>query len=107
MRGFLLLENAALTGSEQVLVFGVAGKSCAYNHIANALRETWGNDDRLRSHDFALSQQVQGGHLAGVHWTGEEDEWQETDYDHEDSRYGTDGYDDESHLEETDWTEDL
>ena len=25
LRGFLLLENAALTGSEQVFVFGVAG----------------------------------------------------------------------------------
>ena len=37
-------------------VFGAAGKSYAYNHIANALRETWGNEDRLRSHDFALSQ---------------------------------------------------
>ena len=115
LRGFLLLENAALTGSEQVFVFGVAGKSYAYNHIANALRETWGNDHRLRSHDFALSQQLQGGHLAGgVHWTGEEDDWQETDYDYEDSLepwtsewYGSDGYDDESHLEETDWTEDL
>ena len=54
LRGFLLLENAALTGSEHVFVFGVAGKSYAYNHIADALRETWG-DDRLRSHDFALS----------------------------------------------------
>ena len=39
LRGFLLLENAALTGSEQVFVFGVAGKSNAYRHIANALRE--------------------------------------------------------------------
>ena len=115
MRGFLLLENAALTGSEQVFVFGVAGKSYAYNHIANALRGTWGNDDRLRSHDFAWSLQVQGGHLeGGVHWTGEEADWPETDYDYEDSLepwtsewYGTDGYDDESHLEETDWTEDL
>ena len=69
LRGFLLLENAALTGSEQVFVFGVAGKSNAYNHIANGLRETWGNDERLRSHDIALSQQLQGGHLAGgVHW---------------------------------------
>ena len=58
LRGFLLLENAALTGSEQVFVFGVAGEIYAYNHIANALRETWGNDDRLRSHDFALSQQL-------------------------------------------------
>ena len=115
LRGFLLLENAALTGSEQVFVFGVAGKSCAYNQIANALRETWGNDDRLRSHDIAISQQLQGGHLAGgVHWTGEEDDWQETDYEYEDSLepwtsewYNTDGYDDESHLEETDWTEDF
>ena len=44
LRGFLLLENAALTGSEQVFVFGVAGKSYTYSHIANALRETWGND---------------------------------------------------------------
>ena len=95
LRGFLQLENAALTGSEPVFVFGVAGKSYAYNHIAKALR--------------ALS------HLAGVvHWTGEEDDWQETDHDHEDSLepwtsewYGTDRYDDESHLEETDWTEDL
>ena len=26
LRGFLLLENAALTGSEQVFVFGVARK---------------------------------------------------------------------------------
>ena len=49
LRGLLLLENAALTGSEQVFVFGVAGKSYAYSHIANALRETWGNDERLRS----------------------------------------------------------
>ena len=42
LRGFLLLENAKLTGSEQVFVFGVAGKSYAYNHIANALREQLG-----------------------------------------------------------------
>ena len=62
-----------------------------------------------------MSQQLQGGHLAGgVHRTGEEDYWQETDYDYEDSLeprtsgwYGTDGYDDVSHCEETDWTEDL
>ena len=113
--GFLLLENAVLTGSEQVLVFGVAGKSYAYNHMANALRETCSNDDRLRSHDIALSQQLQGGHPAGgVHWTGEEDDWQETDCDYEDSlepwtseRYVSVGYDDEPHLEETDWTKDL
>ena len=114
LREFLLLENAALTGSEQVFVFGVAGKSYAYNHIANAVRETWGNDDSLRSHDIAWSQQLQGGHLAYVHWTGEEDDWQETDHDYEDSLepwasewYNTDGYGDESHLEETDWTEDF
>ena len=115
LRGFLLLENAALTGSEHVSVFGVAGKSYAHNHIANTLRETWGNDDRLRSHDIALSQQLQGGHLAGcVHWTGAEDGWEETDYEYEDSLepwtsewYNTDGYDDESRLEETDWTEDF
>ena len=55
LRGFLLLESAALTGSEQVFVFGVAGKSYAYNHIATALRETWGNDDRLRSHDLVTA----------------------------------------------------
>ena len=80
LHGFLLLENAAPTRSEKVFVFGVAGKSYAYNHIAKALRETWSNDDRFRSHDVALSQQLQGGHLAGgVHWTGEEDDWQETD----------------------------
>ena len=113
LRGFLLLENAALTGSEQVFVFGVAGKSDAYNHIANALRETWCNDDCLRSRDITLSLHLQGGHLAGgVHWTGEEDDRQETDFDYEDSLepwtsewYGTDGYD-ESYPEETDWTED-
>ena len=69
LRGYLLLENAALTGSEPVFVFGVAGKRFAFNHIANALRETWGNGDRFRSHDIALSQQLQRGHLAGVvHW---------------------------------------
>ena len=115
LRGFLLLENAARTGSEQVFVFGVACKSYAYNHTANALRETWDADDRLRSHDIALSQQLQGGHLAGgVHWTGEEVDWQETDYEYEDSLepwtsewYNTDGYDDETHLEETHWTEDF
>ena len=97
-----------------MFVFGVAGKRYAYNHIANALREIWGNEDRLRSHDIAFSQQLQGGHLAGgVHWTGEEDYWQETDYDYEDPLeprtsewYGTDKYDDESYPEETDWTED-
>ena len=38
LRGFLLLENAAPTGSEQVFVSGVAGKSHENNHIANALR---------------------------------------------------------------------
>ena len=71
LREFLLLENTALTGSEQVFVFGVAGKSYTYSHIANALRETRGNDEGLRNHDIALSQQLQGGHLAsGVHWTG-------------------------------------
>ena len=31
LREFLLLENAAFTGSEQVFVFSVAGKSCACN----------------------------------------------------------------------------
>ena len=86
LRGFLLLENAALTGSEQVFVFGVAGKSYAYNHIANASRETWGNDERLRGHDSALSQQLQSGHLAGgVHWSAEDNEWTEADYDCEES----------------------
>ena len=115
LRGFLLLENAALTGSEQVFVFGVAGKSFAYNHTANGLRETWGSDERLRSHDIALSQQLQGGHLAGgVHWTGEEKVWQEMDYDYEDPLdprasewYDTEGYDNESYPDETGWTEDF
>ena len=110
LRGFLLLENAALTGSDQVFVFGVAGKSYTYSHIVNALRETWGNDEHLRSHDSALSQQLHSGHLAGgVHWTDEENEWQETDYDYEESsdpwapeRCDTEGYDDESDPEETD-----
>ena len=113
LRGFLLLENAALTGSEQVFVFGVAGKSYAYNHMANALRETWGNDERLRSHDSALSQQLQSGHLAGgVHWSAEDNEWTEADNDCEESLdpwssewYDTEGYDDEYFPEETDWTE--
>ena len=107
LRGFLLFENAALAGSEQVFVFCVASKSYICSHIANALRETWGNDERLKSHDIALSQQLQGGHLAGgVHWTGEENEWQETDCDYEDSldlwtskRYDTEGCDDESSEE--------
>ena len=108
-----LVENAALTGSEQVFVFGVAGKSYVYNHIANALRETWGNDERLRSHDSALSQQLQNGHLAGgVHWPAEDNEWTEADHDSEESLdpwssewYDTEGYDDEYFPEETDWTE--
>ena len=84
LRGFLLLENTALTGSEQVFAFGVAGKSYAYSHIAFAFRETWDNDERLRSHHLAVSQQLQGGHLAGgAHWTGEEIDWQEIDYDYD------------------------
>ena len=45
LRGFLLLVNAALTGSEQVFVFGVARKSYTYSHTANAFRETWSNDE--------------------------------------------------------------
>ena len=55
LRGFLLWDSAAPTGSEQVIVFGVAGKSYTYSHIA----------ERFRSHDIVLSQQLQGGHLAG------------------------------------------
>ena len=110
LRGFLLLENAALTDSEQVFVVGVAGKSYAYNHIANSLRETWGNDERLRSHDSALSQQLQSGHLAGgVHWSAEDNEWTEADYDCEESLdpwssewYEPERYDDENFPEETD-----
>ena len=108
LRGFLWLESAALAGSEQLFVFGVACKSYAYNHIANALRETCGNDDRLRS----LTQPLQIGHIVGgAHWTGEEHERQETDFAHEKSvdpwyggseSYDTEGYDDESHPEETD-----
>ena len=113
LRGFLLLENAALTGSEQVFVFGVAGKRYAYNHIANALRETWGNDECLRSHDSALSQQLQSGHLArGVHWSADDNEWTETCYDCEESFdpwssewCDTDGHDDEYFPEEADWNE--
>ena len=113
LRGFLLLENAALTGSEQVFVFGVAGKSYAYNHIANALRETWGNDESLRSHDNALSQQLQSGHLAGgVHWSADDNQRTETCYDGEESVdlwssewCDTDGYDKEYLPEETDWNE--
>ena len=109
LRRFLPLENAALTGSEQVFVFGVAGKSYAYNHIANALRETWGNDERLRSHDSALSQQLQSGHLAGgVHWSADDNEWTDTCYDCEESFdlwssewCDTDGYDDEYFPKET------
>ena len=113
LRGFLLLENAALTGSEQVFVFGVARKSCTYSHTANAFRETWGNDERLRSHDISpCRNSLKGGHVAGdVHWTGEENERQETDYDYEDSLdpwtsewYDIEGHDDESYSEEPDWT---
>ena len=77
------------------------------------MRETWCNDDRLRSHDSALSQQLQSGHLAGgVHWSAEDNEWTEADYDCEESLdpwssewYDTEGYDDECFPEETDWTE--
>ena len=65
LRGILLLENVALTGLEQVFVFGVAGKSFASSYIANALRETWGNDERLRSHDISSSQQRQTRHIVG------------------------------------------
>ena len=80
------MENAALTSSEQVFVFGVGGKSYAYNHIADALIETWGNDERLRSLDSALSQQFQSGHLTGgVHWSAEDNEWTEADYECEES----------------------
>ena len=112
LRGFLLLENAALTSSEQVFVFGVAGKSYTYNHIANALLETWGSDDCHSSHDSALSQQLQSGHLAsGVHWSAEDNEWTEADYDCEESLdpwssewHDTEGYDHEYFPEETDWT---
>ena len=100
-------------GSEQVFVFGVAGKSYTYSLIANALRETWGNDERLRSQNSALSHQLQSGHLVGgVHWTGEKSEWQETDHDSDESmdpwafeRYDTEGFDDECCPEETDLTE--
>ena len=104
LRGFLLLENAALTGSEQVFVFGVAGKSYAYNHIANASREIWGNDERLRSHDSALSQQLQSGHLAGgVHWSAEDNEWTEADYDCEESLdpWSSEWYDPEGKMTST------
>ena len=59
LRGFLLLENAALTGSEQVFVFGVAGKSNAYRHIANALRE--------RERENVSSRHNQSGSLSVVH----------------------------------------
>ena len=60
-----------------------------------------------------MSQQLQGGHVAGgVHWTGEENERQETDCDYEDSLdpwtsewYDIEGHDDESYSEEPDWTE--
>ena len=115
LRRFLLLENASLDGSEEIFVFGVAGKLCAYSRIANALRETWGNDARLRSHDIALSQQLQNGHIDGsAHWTGEEDEWQETDPDYGESAepwcddsswHDTKGYEYELHSEGTDWNE--
>ena len=88
-------------------------KSYAHNQIANALRETWGNDERLRSHDSALSQQLQSGHLAGgVHWSAEDNEWREADYDCEESLdpwscewCDTEGYDDKCFPEETNWTE--
>ena len=77
------------------------------------MRETWGNDERLRSQDSALSQQLQSGHLAGgVHWSAEDNEWTEADYDCEESLdpwsskwCDTEGYDDEYLPEETDWTE--
>ena len=111
LRGFLRLESAALAGSEQVFVSGVACKSYAYNHIANALRETCGSGDRLRS----LTQSLQIGHIVGgAHWTGEENERQETDFACEKSvdpwyggseSYDTEGYDDESYPEETHWSE--
>ena len=86
LRGFLLLKNAALTGPEQVFVFGVAVRATRTITLPTRWEKPGGKDDRLRSHDFALSQQLQSGHLAGgVHWTGIEDDWQETDYDNEDS----------------------
>ena len=99
----------------RILFFGVTGKLCAYSRIANALRETWGNDARLWYHDIALSQQLQNGHIVGsAHWTGEEDEWQETDPDHGESAepwcdgsgwHDTKGYEYELYSEETDWNE--
>ena len=42
LRGYLLLENASLTGTEQVVVFGTAGRRYEYTAISRALRETWG-----------------------------------------------------------------
>ena len=77
----------------------------------NALRDTWGNDARLRSHDIALSQQLQNYHLVGsAHWTCEEDEWQETDPDYGESAepwcdgsgwHDTEKYEHELHSDET------
>ena len=42
LRVFLLLEDAALTGSEQVFFFGVAGESYAYNHICQRAERNLG-----------------------------------------------------------------
>ena len=74
--GFLLLENAALAGSEQVFVLGVAGKSYAYNHIANGSERNLGQRRPSQEPRLCLVTAITRGHLAGgVHWTGEEDDW--------------------------------
>ena len=58
LRGFLLLENCALTGSDECLFLKILANNHDYSHISNALREPRGNDERLRSHDVALSRQL-------------------------------------------------
>eukprot|EP00975_Prorocentrum_lima_P067403 12914705-Prorocentrum_lima.AAC.1 len=66
----MLLENSSLTGTMQVLVFGVAGKPYEYDAISKALRETWGNDQRLRGQDVHLARQL------ATDWQYEDEEGQ-------------------------------
>ena len=80
---FFLLKTLPSLDLSKFLFFGVAGNIFTCSHIATALRVNWGNDERLRSHDIAFSQQLQNGHIVGsAHWTGEQDGWQETDLDY-------------------------
>ena len=64
LQGFLLLELSSLSDSEQVQVYNRAERRYRHTDTARALRDTWGEDSRLQTHDQHVAMEMKARRLA-------------------------------------------